>query len=272
MSINMVIAQYFFQLLPFTHTFIFFYSLSECTYHLISGGRNGIVVELNEASLINHIKIHLYDRDNNMRSYSYFVEVSTDRKKWEKVIDYTRYNCSSQQYLYFAPLRIRFIRLVGTAASKGKHFHVIALQAMYRMIPPELVGDIIKPTYNVASENLKARVITGDRPQELLNGNTTNYNHNTGFTSHFISSINSIVIQLNQPYQIDSLRLLLWNLEPRSFLFYIQTSTDNRNWQMAVDKRRELVSSWQSFTFSAREVIYIKITGLYNSGGSNSVS
>lgn len=130
----------------------------------------GIVVELGTICIINHIKILLWDRD--ARSYSYFIEVSVNQTKWEKVIDHTKYNCRSWQSLYFPSRAVRYIRLVGTHNTCNKVFHVVALEAMYTMSTPELVMGLIKPTYNVATVEMSAQVVEGvsRTKNALLNG------------------------------------------------------------------------------------------------------
>lgn len=73
-----------------------------------------------------------------------------------------------------------------------------------------------------------------------------------------------IVIQLGQPYCIDSLRLLLWDCDMRTYSFYIETSINQKDWEMAVDKQEEQLRSWQSFIFTPRPVVFIKIVGTHN--------
>lgn len=72
-------------------------------------------------------------------------------------------------------------------------------------------------------------------------------------------------MQLGQPYFIGSCRLLLWDCDERSYSFYIQTSTDQSNWDMVVDRRNVQLKSWQHFNFDPRPVVFIKIVGTYNS-------
>lgn len=73
-----------------------------------------------------------------------------------------------------------------------------------------------------------------------------------------------IVVQLGQPYFIGSMRLLLWDCDSRTYSFYIETSINQKDWEMAVDKRDEQLRSWQQFTFDPRPVVFIKIVGTYN--------
>lgn len=63
---------------------------------------------------------------------------------------------------------------------------------------------------------------------------------------------------------IGSMRLLLWDCDDRSYSFYIETSTNQKDWEMVVDKRKEYLRSWQSFTFNARPIVFIKIVGTFN--------
>lgn len=63
-------------------------------------------------SIINHIKILLWDRDS--RSYSYYIEVSVNQTNWDVVIDHRNYNCRSWQHLYFPARPVKYIKLVGT--------------------------------------------------------------------------------------------------------------------------------------------------------------
>lgn len=220
-------------------------------------------MELGTICIINHIKILLWDRD--ARSYSYFIELSVDQKHWERVIDHTEYNCRSWQFLYFPVHAAKYIKLVGTHNTVNKIFHVVALEAKFTSQVPQLVQGLIKPTYNVATVEKSAIVVEGvSRTRHaLLNGDVEKYDWDSGYTCHQLNS-GDILIQLGQPYIIDSLRLLLWDCDERTYCFYIETSTDQKTWTMAVDKRNEHLRSWQEFTFQPRPVVFIKIVGTYN--------
>ncbi|XP_009871315.1 PREDICTED: BTB/POZ domain-containing protein 9-like, partial [Apaloderma vittatum] len=65
--------------------------------------RSGIEIKLGQPSIINHVRILLWDRDS--RSYSYYIEVSMDELDWIRVIDHSKYLCRSWQNLYF-PARV----------------------------------------------------------------------------------------------------------------------------------------------------------------------
>ena len=233
-------------------------------------GDQGIVVELGSINIINHIKILLWDLDT--RSYSYYVDVSVTQKTWDRIIDHTQYSCRSWQYLYFPARAVRYIKLVGTHNTVNKVFHVVALEAMYTANIPELFNGLVAPTANIATVEMSASVIEGvsRTRNDLLNGNVHDFDWDSGYTCHQLGS-GVIIIQLGQPYYIGSLRLLLWDCDDRTYSFYIETSTNQKNWEMAVDKRNEQLRSWQHFTFSARPVVFLKIVGTYNTANDVSI-
>jgi BTB/POZ domain-containing protein 9 len=98
----------------------------------------------------------------------------------------------------------------------------------------------------------------------LLNGNVKDYDWDTGYTCHQLNSGN-ILIQLGQPYFISSFRILLWDCDERTYSFYIETSINETDWDLVVDKRNERLQSWQSFHFEPRIISYIRIVGTFNS-------
>ena len=73
------------------------------TRHMIKD--TGITIELGRPSIINTIKMLLWDLDN--RSYSYEIEYSMDQSDWTTLIDYTKHFCRSSQILYFEPIVTR---------------------------------------------------------------------------------------------------------------------------------------------------------------------
>ncbi|XP_050073004.1 BTB/POZ domain-containing protein 9 [Anopheles maculipalpis] len=227
------------------------------------GDGGGIIVELGKLFIINHIKVLLWDRDT--RSYSYYIEVSVNQRTWERVVDHTKYYCRSWQYLYFPAQAVRFIRLVGTHNTMNNVFHVVALEAMYTETTTPVVDGIQQPTFNVATVERSATVVEGiSRTRNvLLNGEVKNYDWDSGYTCHHIGT-GVILIQLGQPYWIDSMRLLLWDCDNRSYSFYIEVSVDMKDWEMVVDKQSDHLKSWQHFSFQPRVVVYIRIVGTHN--------
>lgn len=214
--------------------------------------------------------------DKDRRSYSYYIDVSLDGVQYKRLIDCTAYYCRSWQYLYFPPRPVQFIKLVGTRVigdsgyrekfcsmayngvmfvSDTNTFGVVGLEAMY-IEGRKITNDFLRATFNVADTKYGAMVIEGAGGSNMLNDNLKQ------FTCHEIGE-GLILLQLNQPYYISSLRMLLGTDKNNTnqYSFFIETSLDNENWQLAVDKRDESLSGWQQFQFEERPVVFVKIVG-----------
>ncbi|XP_073981114.1 BTB (POZ) domain containing 9 [Rhodnius prolixus] len=233
------------------------------TRHSISDGGDSIIIKLGTQCVVNHIKMLLWDKD--LRSYSYYIEVSVDQKDWTRVIDHTQFYCRSWQKLYFKPRVINYVRIVGTHNSVNTVFHVVAFEIMFTNEPFMLVSGIIRPKHNVATTKESASVIEGvcRSRNALLDGNSKEYDWNKGYTCHQIGS-GVILVQLGQPYMLDSMRLLLWDCDARSYSYYIEVSENRRDWEIVWDMREQFCKSWQLITFPLRPVVFIKIVGTHN--------
>ncbi|UJR26270.1 hypothetical protein I4U23_007610 [Adineta vaga] len=222
-----------------------------------------ICVKLDGPSIINHIKLLLWDKDT--RAYSFYVEVSVDEVTWTRIIDYRAYLCRSWQKLYFAPVVVTSIRIVGTYNTVNKVFHLVSLEVFYIQKPFALVGDIYAPVDNIATLEASAVVSEGVSRirNALINGDCLSYDWDSGYTCHQLGS-GGIVIQLCQPHVVSSMRLLLWDCDSRSYSYYIETSYDNITWIKAVDKQTVECRSWEILTFSPRIVVFIRICGTHN--------
>ncbi|XP_063230023.1 BTB/POZ domain-containing protein 9 [Bacillus rossius redtenbacheri] len=234
------------------------------TRHAINeSGDPGILVKLGTQSIVNHIKMLLWDRDE--RSYSYYIEVSVDQKDWVRVVDHTKYYCRSWQFLRFPARVVRYIRVVGTYNTVNKVFHVVALEAMYTHAEVSLDQGLIVPKENVATVERSATVIEGVSRvrNSLLNGDVHNYDWDSGYTCHQLGS-GAILVQLGQPYMIHSMRLLLWDIDGRSYHYYVEVSVNMWDWVVVADKTRESCESWQLLTFKPCPVVFIRIVGTHN--------
>ncbi|XP_043962819.1 BTB/POZ domain-containing protein 9 [Gambusia affinis] len=226
-------------------------------------GRSGIQVKLGQPSIINHIRLLLWDRDS--RSYSYYIEVSMDELDWVRVIDHSKYLCRSWQNLYFTPRVCRYVRIVGTHNTVNKVFHLVAFECMFTNRPYTLENGLVVPSENIATIAACASVIEGvSRSRNaLLNGDTRNYDWDSGYTCHQLGS-GAIVIQLAQPYSIGSLRLLLWDCDERSYSYYIEVSTNQQQWTKVVDCTRVACQSWQTLKFENQPASFVRIVGTHN--------
>lgn len=226
---------------------------------------NGIIIQLGNVYIINHIKILLWDLDN--RSYSYVIDVSVDRECWDRVVDHSSYYCRSWQFLYFEQQPVKFIRITGTHNTVNKVFHLVSVEAMFTSNNvPKIIDGLVYPKVNVATQNYSAIVLEGvsRNKNSLLNGNFKDYDWDNGYTCHQLGSGN-ILIQLGQPYLISSFRILLWDYDERTYSFYIETSVNETDWELIVNKKNERLQSWQAFSFDPRPITFIRITGTYNS-------
>lgn len=234
------------------------------TRHTI-GEDPGICIELGSQIIINHIQMLLWDKDD--RSYSYYIEGSTDNEKWQRIVDYSHYHCRSLQKLYFAPRVVKYIRIVGTKNTIGCVFNLVSFECKYTESPAEFDEEtgLVIAKKNVASVSESALVHEGvSRSRNaLINGDFRTYDWDTGYTCHQLGS-GSILLQLAQPYLLESMRLLLWDIDSRCYSYYIEVSVDKRNWHMVTDKRKEDCSSWQLIRFPRRPVVYIRIVGTRN--------
>ncbi|KHN80456.1 BTB/POZ domain-containing protein 9 [Toxocara canis] len=236
------------------------------TTHVISERSPGIVVEFGRPFIINHIRLLLWDRDQ--RSYHYYIEVSMDKEDWVRVVDHTKYLCRSKQLLYFSPRVVKFVRIVGTHNSVNSSFHLVSMEAMYTTEPFNIdpATTLLIPSANVATIANNATVIEGvSRSRNaLLNGETSNYDWDNGYTCHQLGS-GAIVVQLPQPYLVDSIRLLLWDCDDRHYSYYIEVSCDQSSWTRVADRTQEQCKAWQILRFERQPVVFIRIVGTHNS-------
>lgn len=72
------------------------------------------------------------------------------------------------------------------------------------------------PEVNVAHARMGAQVLQGEMRTALLDGDTSNYDMERGFTRHPIEDGNAgIVVRLGNPCIINHIRILLWDKDLR---------------------------------------------------------
>ncbi|XP_029650042.1 BTB/POZ domain-containing protein 9 [Octopus sinensis] len=223
----------------------------------------GIVIELGQPYIINTIKMLLWDRD--MRSYSYYIEVSMDDKDYQRIIDHTKYLCRSWQTLHFPAKVVRYIKIVGTHNTVNRVFHVVSMECFFTNQQFHLEEGLIVPQENVSTIKASACVIEGvSRSRNaLINGDVHQYDWDSGYTCHQLGS-GAIVVQLAQPYMCSSMRLLLWDCDDRSYSYYIEVSIDQQHWVKVADNQQKPCKSWQTIVFERRPVAFVKIVGTRN--------
>eukprot|EP00794_Sanderia_malayensis_P019817 gene19817-21756_t len=233
------------------------------TRHVIQEDAVGIIVDLGKPSIINTVKLSLWDLDT--RSYSYKIEHSMDKENWSCIVDYSGYMCRSSQILHFEQIVTRYVKLLGTSNTLNRCFHLVMFECMNSTNCLPVQDGFIVPRENISSVSAKAIVLDGvsRNRNALIDGDTRNHDLESGYTCHQIGS-GCITIQLAQPFMIGSMRMLLWDCDDRSYSYYIQISLDRKNWTTVCDKREEACRSWQTITFTPRPISFIKIIGTNN--------
>ncbi|XP_012538493.1 BTB/POZ domain-containing protein 9 [Monomorium pharaonis] len=119
---------------------------------------------------------------------------------------------------------------------------------------------------NVASLSYNAEVLQGEMRSYLLNGDTHNYDMERGYTRHTISDteVHGILIKLGSQYIINHIKMLLWDLDSRSYSYYIEGSMNQKDWVTLVSHKHYFCRSWQYLYFEPRVVLYIRIVGTNN--------
>lgn len=238
------------------------------TYHEIAPEgstkkEKGIKIKLGLPSIINRIRMLLWAHD--LRSFSYYVQVSTNDKHWQTVVDHTKALCRSWQDLRFDHRVVRYIRVVGTRSTTSRVFQLVSLEASYSTDEISLNDGFIIPLCNVATLEKSACIIEGvsrDR-NALINGDTNNFDWDSGYTCHQLKN-GGITVQLAQPYLITCMKLLLWDMDDRAYSYYIEFSLDNATWTEVVDKRRDECKSWQDLQITMTPATFIRIVGTNN--------
>lgn len=153
---------------------------------------------------------------------------------------------------------VRYIRLIGIQKDTIK---LTEFEVAHETTPPTLNCGFYAPGQNVASKDLGARVIESvGKSDGLIEKETSDDEEKSQWTSHEIGK-EGIMIQLAQPFTVDTMKMLLMGNEKRAYLYFIETSMDKEKWTRVADHTTDLCRSWQTIVFEARPVLFIKIVG-----------
>ncbi|XP_050427019.1 BTB/POZ domain-containing protein 9-like [Adelges cooleyi] len=251
---------------------------------VINGINGSSTITLRVPSFINYIEISLSDGGSmdESRYYSYYIEVSMDQNVWFHVIDHSNYNCRSIQKLWIKPRIVRYIHIVGTRSTAKATFGFSKVKYnTEEMHEVEIKNGLVVPKYgyNVASSYMYAFVIKGEHhlmSQSMLNILYDDDYDRFGdkidrfnmYTYHYLQS-GCIVIHLAHPYILSSMRFLLWGGNDQFYKYTVEDSIDNQDWKWIAHESKELKQSWQVLKFTPRPILYIRITGVYNSAGND---
>lgn len=127
---------------------------------------------------------------------------------------------------------------------------------------------LLCPEENVATALLGSRVSQGTCDGfTLLAASDHPYDMEKGYTRHAISSKsdeNGIVIELGNIFIINYIKLLLWDLDNRSYSYVVDVSVERDSWERVIDHSNYHCRSWQYLHFEKRAVKFIRITGTHN--------
>uniref|UniRef100_A0A3Q2ZC62 BTB/POZ domain-containing protein 9 n=1 Tax=Hippocampus comes TaxID=109280 RepID=A0A3Q2ZC62_HIPCM len=222
-------------------------------------GRAGIQVKLGQPSIINHVRLLLWDRDS--RSYSYYVEVSMDELDWVRVVDHSKFLCRSWQNLFFTPRVCRYVRIVGTHNTVNKVFHLVAFECMFTNRTFTLEQGLLVPSENVATVADKWMGLFIRVSPRCMRGHTFHTCLQEVKAYFFSNRALCVSIKLAD---FCKLRLLLWDCDERSYSYYIEVSTNQQQWTKVVDRTRVTCRSWQSLKFDKQPASFIRIVGTHN--------
>uniref|UniRef100_A0A7E4VHN1 BTB domain-containing protein n=1 Tax=Panagrellus redivivus TaxID=6233 RepID=A0A7E4VHN1_PANRE len=219
--------------------------------HTICSDNKHITIDLDRLRMLNKIEFYLAYGD-----WSYWIEVSKNNVNWTRIIDYSKYTCRSFQRLYFKTQWLRYIRICGTAPV-GRTFEVRGFLSDYTFKPLEVdrKTNLVIPSQNVALAEYHTVLTQG----ECYKRNGMISISRNGYSFHAIGK-SPIIVQLPQPYILDSMNLSL--IEHCLYDYNIEVSTDNINWTRVFSE--EKVTSRRHVKFAKQPVVFIKLTGTYS--------
>uniref|UniRef100_A0A7E4W4X4 BTB domain-containing protein n=1 Tax=Panagrellus redivivus TaxID=6233 RepID=A0A7E4W4X4_PANRE len=227
--------------------------------HNFGNDSQNVVIDLKRRDMFNYLEMELAKGD-----WNYWIKVSEDGIHWTLIIDYSEYICRSVQRLFFEEQLFRYIRIHGTSPNNAT-FKILRLETSYTTEPFKIdpkTGTVI-PLHNVALAEKNAKVIDGINSGNS-NGIISGSFSDDSYSAHRVDK-NSIIVQLPQPYLLDSMSLLLRDKYSTSYSYNIKVSTDKKNWRRVTTE--EKVTSWRFVKFNKQPVVFIKITGTYVSDG-----
>jgi hypothetical protein len=101
-------------------------------------------------------------------------------------------------------------------------------------------------------------------PNELTNGNYTNYTGRTGYTSSIWPKY--LTLDLEEIYEIETIRFLLYDRDARIYKYRLLTSEDLNKWIVHYDTDDGGYRAWQEFVFQEKiKARYIRLHCIWNS-------
>ena len=108
-----------------------------------------------------------------------------------------------------------------------------------------------------------------DKPNLLVDGNSTVYDGGDGYaaTDWSVNPPQTMLITLKETVDINTVRFLLWDGDPRHYCFKLEVSAEAEgdHWTLISDCTKGEYRGWQLLPFSTQKVRRFKLTGTFNS-------
>uniref|UniRef100_A0A7E4VLK6 BTB domain-containing protein n=1 Tax=Panagrellus redivivus TaxID=6233 RepID=A0A7E4VLK6_PANRE len=212
-----------------------------------ASSKSYITFDLKKTFLLNSLKFKISQA-------FYTVLVSTNMHDWERIIDYSKYDCFGPQELYFNERAIRFIRIPAVHRRSFDFDLDAGIEAFYSTNPLEVdhITTVSIPKHNLVSTNMKNHA-RDDSTGAFIKRTITN-----GYVQHLIPN-GSIDFRFSQPYMIGSLKLLL--NERTSYYIILKSYNSDMSANATRVFSEENVSGWRTVTFEKQPVSTISIVG-----------
>ncbi|XP_003745990.1 BTB/POZ domain-containing protein 9-like [Galendromus occidentalis] len=221
-------------------------------------------VALSKAFFVDYISFRL--PDGRSASFGYHVEVSVDLMNWIRVFDQPEFVCRSLQRLHFKPRIVRSIRLLCYELPGQPIDYLSEFEASYTGQDWNSCKGYYAPAENVATVSLGAAVIECWRGNdEMIGGKSKDELAGTGRTEHIIGG-RPIIVQLSQPYAVNSISMVLPQEDSHDFSYIVEVSSDRKKWTRVIHRSRDRCTSLQRLKFATVPVSFIKICGTASSG------
>ena len=147
-------------------------------------------------------------------------------------------------------------------------------QAIKNIIHLDVFGNVIdkkrpikiKKTQNVALASAGAQAKASGSAAMLIDGNSTEYTPNLGFARGYCPC--TFEVTLKDIYELNHIRILLWDGDNRSYRYAVETSIDGKTYHPLVDYSNENRQSWQELRFKPRNIKHIRVLGVHNTANS----
>lgn len=125
------------------------------------------------------------------------------------------------------------------------------------------------PDINVFNHRNGGKIIAGECEGYTVPDETQRYTYDMekGYIKHTItaSTDDCITVDLNNIFIINHFKMLLWDLDNRSYSYAIDVCVEmEHGWDQIIDYSKYLCRSWQFLYFPQRPVRYIRIRGTHN--------